>query len=342
MPEATTHSAAIFGCAGHSLTDAEIGFFRDADPLGFILFSRNIAAPDQVRRLVDELRGCVGRADAPVLIDQEGGRVARLPSPPWRTAPAAAEIGALYGADPAAACEAARLNARLLAQDLFDLGINVDCLPVLDLQFPGAHQIIGDRSFGGETEIVAALGRASCEGLIAGGVLPVVKHVPGHGRAMLDSHEALPVVDTSCAALEQTDFQPFRMLADMPVAMTAHVVYSAIDETAPATTSPVVIRDIVRGFIGFDGLLLSDDLSMKALSGSLQQRTAAALSAGCDVALHCNGELEEMNAVLEACGRLTEPASARVTRALQCLGAIEPLGDAEARFDALMGNGARP
>lgn len=340
MPGATTHSAAIFGCAGHSLTDAEKGFFREAGPLGFILFARNIAAADQVRRLVDELRGCVGRADAPVLIDQEGGRVARLPSPPWRAAPAAAAIGAIYGTDPAAACEAARLNARLLAQDLFDLGINVDCLPVLDLQFPGAHQIIGDRSFGGDTDIVAALGRASCEGLLAGGVLPVVKHIPGHGRATLDSHEALPVVDTPRPALEQTDFQPFRALADMPVAMTAHVVYSAIDDTAPATTSPAVIRDIVRGFIGFDGLLLSDDLSMKALSGSLQERTAAALSAGCDVALHCNGDLGEMTMVLEACGRLTERASERVAQALSCLGEVAPLGDAKARFEALLAHGA--
>ena len=336
MGTGTKHSAAILGCAGHSLKIAERRLFRDADPLGFILFARNVKSPEQVRALIADLRDCVGRAGAPVLIDQEGGRVARLRPPFWRAAPEAAQIGALYDADPEAGCEAARLNGRLLAQDLENLGINVDCAPVLDLQFPGAHQIIGDRSFGASVETVTALGRSTCEGLLAGGVLPVIKHVPGHGRAMLDSHEALPVVDASRGELQESDFRPFQALSDMPIAMTAHVVYGAIDAEWPATTSATVVREIIRGFIGFDGLLISDDLSMKALSGSLKVRTAAARDAGCDVALHCNGEIEEMTMVLEACGPLSEEASARMARALDLLVAIEPLGDAEARFEELM------
>ncbi len=336
MGTGTKHSAAILGCAGHSLKIAERRLFRDADPLGFILFARNVKSPEQVRALIADLRDCVGRAGAPVLIDQEGGRVARLRPPFWRAAPEAAQIGALYDADPEAGCEAARLNGRLLAQDLENLGINVDCAPVLDLQFPGAHQIIGDRSFGASVETVTALGRSTCEGLLAGGVLPVIKHVPGHGRAMLDSHEALPVVDASRGELQESDFRPFQALSDMPIAMTAHVVYGAIDAEWPATTSATVVREIIRGFIGFDGLLISDDLSMKALSGSLKVRTAAARDAGCDVALHCNGEIEEMTMVLEACGPLSEEASARMTRAFDHLGAIKPLGDGEARFEELM------
>ena len=336
MGTETKHSAAILGCAGLSLTDEERQLFRDADPLGFILFARNVKSPEQVRALIADLRDCVGRGGAPVLIDQEGGRVARLRPPFWRAAPEATRIGALYDTDPEAGCEAARLNGRLLAQDLENLGINVDCAPVLDLQFSGAHQIIGDRSFGAGVETVAALGRSTCEGLLAGGVVPVIKHVPGHGRAMLDSHEALPVVDASRGELQESDFQPFRALSDMPIAMTAHVVYGAIDAERPATTSAKIVREIIRGFIGFDGLLISDDLSMKALSGNLKMRTAAARDAGCDVALHCNGEIEEMTMVLEACGPLSEEASARMARALDLLVAIEPLGDGEARFEELM------
>jgi beta-N-acetylhexosaminidase len=336
MGPALDHSAAIFGCAGLSLSDLERRFFRDADPLGFILFARNIDSPDQVRRLIDDLRDSVGRADAFVLIDQEGGRVARLPSPPWRAAPAAACIGELYDMDPEAGCEAARLNGQLLAHDLSALGINVDCAPVVDLRFRGAHEVIGDRSFGADAAAVTALGRATCEGLLSGGVLPVIKHIPGHGRAKQDSHETLPVVDAARTALDAADFLPFRDLADMPAAMTAHVVYSAIDSTAPATTSPTVIRDIVRGFIGFDGLLFSDDLSMRALSGDLGARTHAARKAGCDVALHCNGEHDEMAAVAGACGRLSADASVRVARAMARLNGNEPDGDAAARFAALM------
>ena len=334
------HSAAILGCAGLSLSSDEKRLFEEADPLGFILFARNVESADQVRNLVAELRDCVGRGDAPVLIDQEGGRVARLPSPPWRTAPPALQIGALYETDPKAACEAARLNGRLLAHDLFGLGINVDCVPVLDLLFPETHGIIGDRSFGRDPEAVAALGRATCEGLLAGGVLPVIKHIPGHGRATLDSHEALPVVDVSRDKLETSDFRPFQMLADMPMAMTAHVVYSAIDGNAPATTSSTVIAETIRGHIGFDGLLMSDDLSMKALSGDMTVRTKAALDAGCDIALHCNGDVAEMTAVLGACGPLSGAATERVSRAMSQLGDAEPVGDAASRFAALLSPGA--
>ena len=334
------HSAAILGCAGLSLKADEKQLFQEADPLGFILFARNVDHADQVRGLVAELRDCVQRVDAPILIDQEGGRVARLPSPPWRTAPPALRIGTLYETDPGAACEAARLNGRLLAHDLSGLGINVDCVPVLDLLFPETHGIIGDRSFGRDPETVAALGRATCEGLIAGGVLPVIKHIPGHGRATLDSHEALPVVDAPCEELEASDFRPFRALADMPMAMTAHVVYSAIDGRTPATTSPSVIAETIRGHIGFYGVLMSDDLSMKALSGDMSARTKAALDAGCDVALHCNGDFAEMTAVLGACGPLSEAAAERVTRAMSHLGDAEPLGDAASRFAALLSPGA--
>ena len=330
------HSAVVFGCEGLSLRDNERRFFQDCDPLGFILFARNIETPDQVRKLVDDLRGCVGRADALVLIDQEGGRVARLQAPTWRKAPAAGRIGSLYEADPDAGLEAARLNGRLLAADLEPLGINVDCAPVLDLLFPETHAIIGDRSFGASPKAVTPLARALSEGLLAGGILPVIKHIPGHGRATLDSHEALPVVETLRGELDKTDFAPFRDLADMPMAMTAHVVYSAIDAAAPATTSPAVIDEIIRGFIGFDGLLFSDDLSMQALEGGLGDRAQAARKAGCDVMLHCNGVLDEMVAVAKHCGRLTSAASRRLKRAMDCLRPVEPYEDAASRFAVLM------
>lgn len=336
MAGSSVHSAVVFGCEGLSLGDNERQFFRDCDPLGFILFARNIESPDQVRKLVDDFRDCVGRDDALVLIDQEGGRVARLQAPTWRKAPAAGRIGALYATDPAAGLEAARLNGRLLAADLAPLGINVDCAPVVDLLFPETHAIIGDRSFGASAKVVAPLARALSEGLLAGGVLPVIKHIPGHGRATIDSHEALPIVDTPRGELEKTDFAPFRDLADMPMAMTAHVVYRAIDETAPATTSLTVVDDIIRGFIGFDGLLISDDLSMQALDGGLGERAQAARNAGCDVMLHCNGVLDEMVAVAKNCGRLTGAASRRLARAMDCLRPAEPYADAAERFAVLM------
>ena len=301
--------AAIFGLRGTEISADERAFFRDADPVGFILFARNCAEPRQVHRLANELRDAVGRADAPLLIDQEGGRVARLKPPHWHAYPAAATIAALGGAK---AREAAWLGARLVADDLAALGLTVDCMPVLDLPIDGADAVIGDRAYGTAPEAVAALGGAVCEGLLAGGVLPVMKHVPGHGRALVDSHSALPVVTAPRAELEATDFAPFRALAAMPWAMTAHVLYRAIDDATPATLSPRVIGEVVRGFIGFDGLLLSDDVSMGALPGKIGARATRALAAGCDVVLHCNGSLDEMKAVAEGASLVSAAALRRL------------------------------
>ncbi|WP_119458797.1 beta-N-acetylhexosaminidase [Rhodospirillaceae bacterium SYSU D60014] len=333
-----TSAAVIFGCAGLRLTDSERRLFRDADPLGFILFARNCDTPDQVRALVESLRDAVGRADAPVLIDQEGGRVARLRPPHWRAAPPPAVFGTLAGGNRAAALEAVRLNARLLADELLDLGITVDCAPLLDLRMPGTHEVIGDRSFGETPDLVAMLGRAACEGFLAGGVMPVVKHVPGHGRAMVDSHHHLPVVDTPLDELRETDFRTFRALNDMPWAMTAHVVFSAVDPERPATTSPAVVTEVIRGDIGFQGFLVSDDLSMKALAGDFAERTRAALAAGCDVVLHCNGDMAEMQAVATAVAPLSSAATARLAAGAARLEQPEPLVMAEAvdRLDHLL------
>jgi beta-N-acetylhexosaminidase len=307
-------SAAIYGCAGPKLDEAERRFFRSADPFGFIVFLRNIETPDQVRRLVGELRETVGR-EAPVLIDQEGGRVARLKPPQWRAAPPAARFGQLASHDRNAAAEAVRLNARLLAAELRAVGVDVDCAPVLDLRLPGAHEVIGDRSFGADPEIVAFLGRAMMDGFLEAGVMPVAKHIPGHGRAGVDSHLALPRVTTARAELEETDFRAFRLCANAPWAMTAHVVYAAIDDVNPATTSAKVIGEVIRGSIGFDGLLLSDDLSMQALSGTFGERARASLAAGCDVVLHCNGVMAEMEAIAAATGALSEAAERRAVAA---------------------------
>ena len=317
--------AVIFGLAGPSLDAAEGRLFAAADPLGFILFARNCIEPAQVRDLVEDLRDCVGRSDALVLIDQEGGRVQRLKPPHWRAAPAAGRFGSLGERDEAAAVEAAWLNGRLLAADLQPLGIDVDCAPVLDVRRPGGHGIIGDRAFAALPERVAQLGRATCAGLLAGGVLPVIKHIPGHGRAALDSHEALPVVDAPAEELQALDFVPFAALADMPLAITAHVVYAAFDRTAPATTSAGVIREVIRGTIGFDGLLISDDLCMRALTGSPGERAQAALAAGCDVVLHCNGDLAEMHAIAEACSPLSAEGWRRLARAQAMRAPPEPI-----------------
>jgi len=330
-------TAAIFGCSGQVLTPEERSFFRRAKPWGFILFGRNLEAPDQVRSLVKALRETVGRSDAPVLIDQEGGRVQRLGPPHWRRYPPGRAYGDLPAADPLHGREMARLGARLMAHDLAELGINVDCLPVLDVPDPAGHEVIGDRAYGRTAEAVARLGRAAAEGLIAGGVLPVIKHIPGHGRARADSHLDLPVVEASFADLEARDFAPFRVLSDMPMAMTAHVIYSAVDRKRPATVSRKVMRKVVRGAIGFDGLVMSDDLSMRALSGGFAERARAARAAGCDVVLHCNGALEEMRAVVTGAGALKGRAAARAAAALARLPkAPEPFDAAEARarFDA--------
>ena len=329
--------ACILGCQGPRLTPEEHAFFSDVRPWGFILFKRNIETPGQVRALTDSLRDCVGRPDAPVLIDQEGGRVQRMGPPHWPAYPPGRTYGDLAANDPLGRREIARLGARLMAHDLAAVGINVDCLPVLDVPEPGAHDVIGDRAYGDDVGTVAELGRAAAEGLIAGGVLPVIKHIPGHGRARSDSHLHLPRVEASRAELDARDFAPFRVLSDMPMAMTAHVVYAAIDAKRPATTSRKVMTDVVRGAIGFDGLVMSDDLSMKALSGDFARRTRASLAAGCDVVLHCNGGMDEMTAVAAACGELRGQARRRAEAALRRLPrTAEPFDAvaARARFDA--------
>jgi beta-N-acetylhexosaminidase len=303
----------IFGCLGPTLTPEERELFRAVDPLGFILFGRNVVDPGQVRTLVDDLRATIGRADAPVLIDQEGGRVARLKPPHWRKSPPAGKIGALAATRGLeAACEAARLNSRLLADELAALGIDVDCAPVADVPIPEAHEIIGDRAYSTDAFLVGKIARAAAEGFLAGGVLPVIKHIPGHGRALADSHEDLPVVEDRRAALDGSDFASFKALADLPWAMTAHVVYTAIDAEHPATTSPRVISEIIRSYIGFKGILVSDDLSMKALDGDLASRARASISAGCDLVLHCTGIYDEMK---EVAGALT-PMSAELVKRL--------------------------
>lgn len=307
--------ALIFGCRGLILEADERRFFAEAQPLGFILFGRNCADPDQICALVADIKAAVGRENTPILIDQEGGRVCRLPAAHWRTPPAAARFGALGETDPAAAAEAVWLNARLLAAELSALGITVDCAPVLDLPGPDADPIIGDRAFGRDVDLVSTLGRAMCEGFLAGGVLPVLKHIPGHGRARLDSHKALPVVAAAAADLAAMDFRPFSALADMPLAMTAHIVYQAFDAQTPATLSQTVIGDVIRGQIGFDGFLMTDDISMAALTGTLASRAKAALAAGCDAVLHCNGDFEEMVELAGAVGPLAPPAQARLARA---------------------------
>lgn len=308
-----TARAAILGCAGPALSAEEAAFFADADPWGFIVFARNVESPEQLSALTASLREAVGR-DAPVFVDQEGGRVQRLRPPHWRAAPPAALFGALYARDPEAGLAATRLNHRLLAHELRAVGLDADCAPCLDLCVKDADPIIGDRAYGADPEAVAALGRAALEGLHAGGVAGVIKHIPGHGRADVDSHEKLPVVPADAAALAQ-DTAAFRALADAEMAMTAHVVYAAWDADHPATTSSAVIAKVIRGAIGFDGLLMSDDLSMKALSGAMRARAEAAFAAGCDMALHCNGDRAEMEAVVAAAPRLEGEASRRADAA---------------------------
>lgn len=329
--------AIVLGCSGEVLNAFERGFFQAADPVGFILFRRNCRSPDQVRDLVRALRETVGRADAPILIDQEGGRVARLRPPHWRLYPSAARIASLP--DPVAEV-AARLAARLIADDLGQLGITVDCLPVLDLPAGGADPVIGDRAYGSEPERVARLARAVGEGLLDGAVLPVLKHIPGHGRARVDTHYACPRVETSRDELSRTDFAPFRALAYMPWAMTAHIVYTALDATDPATLSERVIAGTVRGEIGFDGVLVSDDLSMRALGGSLGERARRALAAGCDLALHCNGDPGEMQEIAAAAGRVSPRTAERLARAEAVRRRSVTTGfdrdEAETRFDALL------
>jgi len=307
--------AIVLGIESTALTEDEERFLREADPLGFILFARNVEKPEQARALCAALREVVGRPDAPILIDQEGGRVQRLKPPHWRQAPPAETFGRLAARDLPAARRAVYLNHRLLASELVDIGVSVDCAPVADLRHAGAHDVIGDRAFGADPLLVADLCRVACEGFLDGGILPIVKHLPGHGRALQDSHHALPTCETMEADLCQSDFLAFRLLRDQPWAMTAHIVYEAIDASLPATTSPEVVARILRGYIGFDGVIVSDDLSMEALSGSIGSRARAALAAGCDLALHCNGKMDEMAEAVLAVGPMSEETSARVEKA---------------------------
>jgi beta-N-acetylhexosaminidase len=325
--------AIITGISGPELTVPERDFIRSERPWGFILFKRNVETPQQVRSLVEQLRNCIGVPDAPVLIDQEGGRVQRLGPPLWPAYPAGALFGALYDLDPALGLSAARLSARLIAADLADLGISVDCLPLADVPVAGANAVIGDRAYGDRPDKVAAIARAVAKGLEQGGILPVLKHIPGHGRATADSHLRLPEVKTSRKELERTDFAAFQPLADLPMAMTAHVVFSALDPVHPATTSATIIEQVIRGVIGFQGLLMSDDVSMNALSGSIAERTRAIFSAGCDVVLHCNGKLEEMREVAAETPELSGKALERARFALASRRAPEPFDRMAARSE---------
>ncbi|QIP00712.1 beta-N-acetylhexosaminidase [Bradyrhizobium symbiodeficiens] len=325
--------AFISGVSGTELTAVEREFIRDQRPWGFILFKRNVATPAQVAALVAELRMAAGAADAPVLIDQEGGRVQRLGPPHWPVYPPGAVFSTLYDTDSALGLTAARLSARLIAADLADLGITVDCLPLADVPVEGADAVIGNRAYGTEPGKVAAIARAVTEGLEQGGVLPVLKHIPGHGRATADTHFRLPTVDTPRAELERTDFAAFEPLSDLPMAMTAHVVFSAVDPAQPATTSATMIADVIRGVIGFQGLLMSDDVSMNALSGNIAERTRAIFAAGCDMALHCNGNIEEMREVAGQTPELSGRALERANAALAARKAPQPLDRVAARME---------
>jgi beta-N-acetylhexosaminidase len=307
--------AAIYGFEGPALTDDERRFFRDAEPAGFILFRRNIGNRDQLLRLTDSLRELTGRDDVPILIDQEGGRVARMRPPEWPAFPAAEKFADLYRVAPSSAIEAVRSNARALGAMLRSVGINVDALPLLDVRQPGASDIIGDRALGSEPMQVSALGRAVLDGLASAGVIGIVKHMPGHGRALVDSHHELPIVTASAEELE-VDLEPFERLASAPMGMMAHVVYTAWDTDRPASQSPVVIRDMIRQRIGFDGFLMSDDSNMNALSGSQAERAANCVAAGCDVALPCNGVLADNIEIAAALGDLSIEGAERLARAM--------------------------
>jgi beta-N-acetylhexosaminidase len=329
---------AILGLSGLTLTDEERALIRDADPAGFVLFGRNVADKAQLKALTDSLRDTSGRSDLPILIDQEGGRVARLRPPVWSEFPPGWRFAELYDKAPISAIEAARVNAQAIALTLGEVGVNVDCVPLLDVRQPGAHDVIGDRALGDEPMRVAALGRAILDGLEAGGAIGVVKHIPGHGRASADSHKTLPVVEADEEALA-LDLAPFRALADAPMAMAAHVLYPAWDKALPASTSPTIVGKVIRGEIGFDGLLMSDDIAMEALSGTMAERARAVLAAGCDVVLHCSGAAVDNEAIASALREMTGKASARLSRAMARAGhgmsGADPMALA-AKRDALL------
>ena len=322
--------AFISGCATTALTAAERGLFATERPCGLILFRRNIDNPGQVQALVSDFKAAVGTDDVLVLVDQEGGRVQRLRPPHWRKMPPAQVFGDLYATDKDAGRRAAFAAARLMAAELHDLGINVDCTPCIDVRQVGAHDIIGDRAFSTDPKTVAVLGREVMNGMLAGGVLPVIKHVPGHGRALADSHKSLPHIDVSRDALEKVDFLPFRELRDAPLAMTAHVLLPAYDERNPATLSPAIMKEVIRDQLGLTGLIMTDDICMKALSGRPGELTRAVVDAGCDVALHCSGKFDEMVDVAGAAPDLSGESLIRFEKALGCLHAPEPFDEAEA------------
>jgi beta-N-acetylhexosaminidase len=333
--------AFITGLAGTTISPDERAFVRAADPWGLILFKRNVADPAQVGALTEEFRAICGR-DTPVLVDQEGGRVQRLGPPHWPAYPAGAVYARLYEREPSLGLRAARLGARLIAADLAAVGITVDCLPLADVPVAGADRVIGDRAYGDTPGQVSAVAAAVAEGLMSGGVLPVLKHLPGHGRATADSHERLPVVDADRATLEATDFAAFKPLGGLPLGMTAHVVFTAIDPGLPATTSAVMIHEVIRTFIGFTGALMSDDVSMGALAGSIAERTRRSLSAGCDLVLHCNGVLSEMEAVASQCPELGGEALTRTAHASASRRAADDLDldAARAEFAGLLAQAA--
>ena len=312
--------AFISGCAGTSLSDEERAFFAETRPCGLILFARNCRSVPQLRALIADYRDAVESDEALVLVDQEGGRVQRLRPPNWRQMPPARVYGELYGYDPSAAVAAAFAGARLIAEELAEAGITVNCTPVLDVPEPGAHEIIGDRAFSTDPNVVIALGRAVVEGTLAGGVLPVIKHVPGHGRAPADSHLALPCIDASVRELTETDFRPFMALADAPLAMTGHVLLMAFDDKRPVSVSPIIMREVIRDLLGLEGLVMSDDLGMAALGGPMRDRAASVIEAGCDVALHCNGNLAEMREAASVVPPLAGASAERFARAIAKLG----------------------
>ena len=330
--------AAIYSMAGASLSADERAFFRDVDPAGYILFKRNCETRAQLKALTDELRTLHGRGDVPILIDQEGGRVTRMKPPEWPSLPAGEAFDRLYRLAPSSAIEAARMNARGIALTLRECGINVNCLPMLDVRQPGATDIVGDRAYGGEPMQVSALGRAVLDGMASAGVLGVVKHMPGHGRALVDSHLELPVVDASDDELAN-DLEPFERLSSAPMGMVAHIVFTAWDRERPSSQSPVVIEQVIRQRIGFDGFLMTDDIGMQALAGSPGERSAAAIAAGCDATLHCSGKFDEMVDVASHVGALTPEAEARLSRAMAAVmldGEGPSLADATAKRDELL------
>ncbi|WP_428674787.1 beta-N-acetylhexosaminidase [Roseibium sp.] len=332
--------AFVSGCSGPTLTHDEISFFREEDPWGLILFARNIETRDQVRALTSSFREAVGRSDAPVLIDQEGGRVQRLKPPHWPRYPAPKLYGDLFEEDAEAGVRSAWLGGRLIAADLHEVGITIDCLPCLDIRFPETVDAIGDRAFSSDPETVAKLGKAMADGALAGGVLPVIKHIPGHGRAQVDSHLELPRVDAAYSSLESVDFRPFKALSNVSLGMTAHIVYADIDAETAGTQSSKVIQDVIRGEIGFDGCLMSDDISMKALGGSFEERSGKIVEAGCDIVLHCNGDMTEMRAVANVVPELAGDALRRCDRALSEYRPPDPdfsRQDAWAEFRSLTG-----